>query len=122
MRSLVSILAMCAVSSAPAFAVGGGANWNTGFQPTFNTQQYGNQGPTALDGSRGSVVAQSSGTTQRTPQRTRERPVDHGPFTPEANRAYQGGGMVLQGAPGAPPPTPEPTPPGQTPRNMVPVR
>jgi hypothetical protein len=49
-------------------------------------------------------------------------PVDHGPFTPEANRAFQGGGMILEGAPGAPPPRPEPTPPGQTPRNMVPPR
>lgn len=48
------------------------------------------------------------------------KPIDKGPFTPEANRAYQGGGMVLQGAPGAPPPQPQPTPPGQTPRNMVP--
>jgi hypothetical protein len=51
-----------------------------------------------------------------------QRPVDHGPFTPEANSAFQGGGMILQGAPGAPAPTPEPTPPGQTPRNMVPPR
>jgi hypothetical protein len=51
-----------------------------------------------------------------------EVPVDHGPFTPEANRAYQGGGMILQGAPGAPAPSPEPTPAGQTPRNMVPPR
>ncbi len=48
------------------------------------------------------------------------RPVDTGPNTPEANSAYQGGGMVLQGAPGAPAPKPEGTPPGQTPRNMVP--
>ena len=55
----------------------------------------------------------------RAPQGT---PLDRGPFTPEANRAYQGGGVVLQGAPGAPAPTPEPTPPGQTPRNAVPVR
>jgi hypothetical protein len=52
-------------------------------------------------------------------QDTYDAPVDHGPFTPEANRAYQGGGMILEGAPGAPPPRPEPTPPGQTPRNMV---
>ena len=49
-------------------------------------------------------------------------PIDHGPFTPEASSAYQGGGVILQGAPGAPAPTPEATPPGQTPRNMVPVR
>ncbi len=49
-------------------------------------------------------------------------PLDRGPFTPEANRAYQGGGVILQGAPGAPAPTPEPTPPGQAPANSVPVR
>ena len=54
--------------------------------------------------------------------RSRETPVDHGPFTAEANRAYQGGGVILQGAPGAPAPKPEPTPPGQVPRNMVPPR
>ena len=56
---------------------------------------------------------------QPVPPRTSEKPVDHGPFTPEANRAYQGGGMILQGAPGAPAPTPQPTPPGQIPANMV---
>jgi hypothetical protein len=48
------------------------------------------------------------------------KPVDHGPYTATANKAYQGGGMVLEGAPGAPAPAPQPTPPGQTPRNMVP--
>ncbi len=45
--------------------------------------------------------------------------VDVGPFTPEANRAYQGGGVILQGEPGASAPTPEATPPGQTPRGAV---
>jgi hypothetical protein len=59
-------------------------------------------------------------TTQ--PPRSSQVPIDHGPFTPEANRAFQGGGMILQGAPGEPAPRPEPTPPGQTPRNMVPPR
>ena len=49
-------------------------------------------------------------------------PLDRGPFTPEANRAYQGGGVILQGAPGAPAPMPAPTPPGQAPVNSVPVR
>lgn len=29
---------------------------------------------------------------------------DKGPFTPEANRAYDGGGAVLTGQPGGPPP------------------
>ena len=47
--------------------------------------------------------------------------TDHGPFTPAANRAYQGGGVILQGAPGGPAPTPEATPPGQMPRNAVPM-
>jgi len=68
------------------------------------------------------ALAQQSSTPQRTARHTSQRPVDHGPFTAEANRAFQGGGMILQGAPGAPAPTPQPTPPGQTPRNMVPVR
>lgn len=50
---------------------------------------------------------------------TGERPVDVGPYTPEANRAYQGGGVILQGAPGAPAPTPQATPPGQMPLDAV---
>ncbi len=73
----------------------------------------------------GPVLAQSMNTTAATPTTTpRTRAyvggTDHGPFTREASSAYQGGGVVLQGAPGAPPPVAEPTPPGQTPRNMVP--
>jgi len=57
----------------------------------------------------------------QTPHKARSpgAPLDKGPYTPEANKAYMGGGVVLEGAPGAPPPTPEPTPAGQTPRNMV---
>ena len=52
-----------------------------------------------------------------------DRPLDLGPNTPDANRAYQGGGVILEGAPGGPAPIPLPTPPGQTPRGMVsPVR
>ena len=53
---------------------------------------------------------------------TPEKPIDKGPYTPAANGAYQGGGVVLQGAPGAPAPKPEPTPPGQTPANSVPTK
>ena len=49
-----------------------------------------------------------------------QRPVDNGPTTPGANNAYQGGGVVLQGAPGAPAPQPQPTPPGEAPRNAAP--
>ena len=51
---------------------------------------------------------------------TGQRPIDVGPNTPEANGAYQGGGVVLQGAPGAPAPTPQATPPGQAPQGAVP--
>lgn len=51
---------------------------------------------------------------------TNEKPVDNGPTTPQSNAAYQGGGVVLQGAPGAPAPTPQPTAPGQTPQQAVP--
>ncbi len=53
------------------------------------------------------------------PPATRQRPIDVGPNTPAANGAYQGGGVILQGAPGAPAPQPQPTPPGQTPKNAV---
>jgi hypothetical protein len=40
-----------------------------------------------------------------------EKPLDRGPFTPEASRAYNGGGVILEGAPGAPAPEPRPLPP-----------
>ena len=71
----------------------------------------------------GPVLAQ---TTPAHPASTRQghmggSAIDHGPFTPAANRAYQGGGVILEGAPGAPAPTPEATPPGQMPRNAVPL-
>ena len=62
--------------------------------------------------------ASSMGSQQA--QASNQKPVDHGPYTPQANGAYQGGGMILQGAPGAPAPRPEATPPGQTPAHMVP--
>ncbi len=73
----------------------------------------------------GAALAQSAPTAPMKPikpkiVRSAGTPIDKGPFTPAANGAYQGGGMVLQGAPGAPAPMPQPTPPGQTPRNMLP--
>ena len=43
-------------------------------------------------------------------------PIDHGPNTPQANSAYMGGGVVLQGAPGAPAPDPS------NPANLPPAR
>lgn len=64
----------------------------------------------------------NAGTAQSRSRGSAEGPIDRGPFTPEANRAYQGGGVILQGEPGGPAPVPEATPPGQMPRNMVPPR
>ena len=54
----------------------------------------------------------------RPPQST----IDRGPNTPDANRAYNGGGVVLQGAPGAPPPPPQALPPGGPPQPPPPPR
>lgn len=70
----------------------------------------------------GPAFAQSTSRAPRHAAPSGQVPVDHGPFTPDANRAYQGGGVILQGAPGAPPPMPQATPPGQVPQNAVPVR
>jgi hypothetical protein len=42
-------------------------------------------------------------------------PIDQGPVSPEANQAHRGGGAVLEGAPGAPAPMPQPTPSHDTP-------
>lgn len=70
----------------------------------------------------GPVFAQSAtgqGTTGQT-SHSPGKPIDNGPFTPQANRAYQGGGVILQGPPGAPPPRPQPMPPEQAPSNTVP--
>ena len=59
------------------------------------------------------VTGQSSPNTSPAGSRSTspEPPIDQGPVSPEANRAHRGGGAVLEGAPGAPAPTPQPTPP-----------
>jgi hypothetical protein len=65
----------------------------------------------------GSALAQtytSPGTNSRNAQ-SNQHPIDKGPFTPEANKAYMGGGVILQGAPGAPAPNPQTLPPGALP-------
>jgi hypothetical protein len=49
-------------------------------------------------------------------------PRDAGPRTPEANRAHRGGGVVLEGAPGAPAPAPQPTPPAGPAGQQLPRR
>ena len=77
-------------------------------------------GPVVAQPAGGQYTGSGTATHPRHAAHPAGTPLDRGPFTPEASRAYEGGGMVLQGAPGAPAPQPEPTPPGQTPRNMVP--
>jgi len=63
----------------------------------------------------GPALAQSGSRNRPRPPDT-ERPLDRGPFTPEASRAYNGGGVILEGAPGAPAPEPRPMPPQGVPR------
>ena len=67
------------------------------------------------------VALVSSALAQSSPPRApaSEKPIDNGPTAPAANSAYQGGGVVLQGANGAPAPAPQPTPPGQAPAGSV---
>ncbi len=65
----------------------------------------------------GPALAQTptgTGTNARNAQ-LNQHPIDKGPFTPEANKAYMGGGLILQGAPGAPAPNPQALPPGALP-------
>jgi hypothetical protein len=65
----------------------------------------------------GTSAAPTSGTRQpgdRTPSRSPRTALDRGPWTPEANRAFMGGGVILEGAPGAPAPAPQALPPGTT--------
>jgi hypothetical protein len=69
-----------------------------------------------------SLPARSQSAPQPSPSgQSAQMPVDHGPDTPAANNAYQGGGVILQGAPGAPAPRVEATPPGQKPKNALPL-
>jgi hypothetical protein len=49
-------------------------------------------------------------------------PTDAGPRTPEADRAHRGGGVVLEGAPGAPALNPQPTPPAGPAGQQLPRR
>jgi hypothetical protein len=67
------------------------------------------------------VLLGSPALAQSTPPRApaTEKPIDNGPTSPQANGAYQGGGVVLQGAPGASAPAPQATSPGQAPAGSV---
>jgi hypothetical protein len=67
----------------------------------------------------GPVLAQPASMPYQTPPQAMKpppggwpKPVDHGPYTAQANAAYAGGGVILQGPPGAPPPRPQAMPPG----------
>lgn len=56
-----------------------------------------------------STPANNAAVEAQTAHPTGQQPVDNGPNTPQANAAYQGGGVILQGAPGAPAPAPQRT-------------
>ena len=56
-----------------------------------------------------STPATDAAAQAQTMHPTNIKPNDKGPYTPEANAAYQGGGVILQGAPGAPAPAPQRT-------------
>jgi hypothetical protein len=75
----------------------------------------------------GPVLAQSASTPyvsgpqpMHAPKGGWPKPVDHGPYTPQANAAYNGGGMILEGAPGGPAPRAMATMPSQTSSSAVP--
>ncbi|WP_426958154.1 hypothetical protein [Muricoccus radiodurans] len=81
MRKIALIAAMAALVAAPAFAQGYGYGYG---KPDRGYSRTG---------------------------RSPGAPVDRGPMSPDANRAYMGGGLVLEGPPGAPAPMPQPTDP-----------
>ncbi len=53
--------------------------------------------------------ANNAAAQAQTAHPTGQKPVDNGPTTPQSNAAYNGGGVILQGAPGAPAPAPQRT-------------
>jgi hypothetical protein len=57
-----------------------------------------------------SGLSSSSGTQGAPKSNSPGPPIDQGPVSSEANQAHRGGGAVLEGAPGAPAPVPQPTP------------
>jgi hypothetical protein len=67
-----------------------------------------------------STPANNAAAAAQTAHPTGQKPIDNGPTTPDSNAAYQGGGVILQGAPGAPAPAPQRTDPVQTQTNSVP--
>lgn len=54
----------------------------------------------------GPALAQTAPVPEPAAPSTGGAPIDRGPLTPDANRAFMGGGAVLQGPPGAPAPPP----------------
>ena len=63
------------------------------------------------------VAITSPALAQPTPPRAPadEKPIDNGPTSPGVNNTYQGGGVVLKGAPGVFKAVPQPTSLGQAP-------
>jgi hypothetical protein len=95
MRKLLAVSVVALFAAGPAFAQSTSmqsANMPSGSTPYTSGAQPYVAGPQPM----------------RPPPGGWPKPVDHGPFTAQANAAYAGGGMILQGAPGAPAPLPQP--------------
>ncbi len=60
------------------------------------------------------VPSDTKGAAPARPSVSPASPVDQGP-TPGSDRAFRGGGVILEGAPGAPAPTPRPLAPDRKP-------
>jgi len=128
MRKLAVIVMGAALMAAPAFAQPMNNSQMQGATPAPSSQMPMNQAPM----SQGAMPMQGSAQAERPMHRGRpmhrdrmdRRAMrgDHMAPQGDVNAAYMGGGVILQGAPGAPAPMPEPTPPGQRPANMVPLR
>ncbi|MFT8245668.1 hypothetical protein [Roseomonas sp. BN140053] len=117
-------------SNAPTRTGNSGPATITGSAPVQSAPMAAPMGSSAAPMASSSSAMPSSSREMRHERRMRHREmrrmrrsadasVDRGAATPDVNRAYMGGGVILEGAPGAPAPMPAPTPPGQRPANMV---
>jgi hypothetical protein len=69
-----------------------------------NLRKYSQMRPAILAGALVSLALPAFAQTAPGPSRSPGPPVDLGPRTPDANAAHRGGGVILEGPPGAPAP------------------
>jgi len=119
MRKLLVVTLAAALAAGPALAQSGmgqpGMGQSGMSQPGMSQQQMDHSGMQHAN-------PRHRAATDRPMSRSAGRSMDRGARGGDVNAAYMGGGMILEGAPGAPAPMPQATPPGEMPRNMVPMR